>query len=80
MTSSKIFVLDTNVIISAVLSPRSVPRQALDLAFLLGNVLVSDSILVEIDDVLGVSQLLHLKFLWLFGSWYAKSNIKIPIE
>jgi uncharacterized protein len=40
------------VIVSAVLSPRSVPRQAFDLAFSIGTVLVSDSILVEIDDVL----------------------------
>jgi predicted nucleic acid-binding protein len=45
VTSSELFVLDTNVIVSAVLSPRSVPRQAFDLAFLLGTVLVSDSIL-----------------------------------
>jgi uncharacterized protein len=52
VTSSKRFVLDTNVIVSSVLSPRSIPRQAFDLAFLLGTVLVSDSILVEIDDVL----------------------------
>ncbi len=47
MKSSERFVLDTNVIVSAVLSPRSVPRQAFDRAFLLGTVLVSDSILVE---------------------------------
>ena len=52
MSSSELFVLDTNVIIGAVLSPRSVPRQAFDLAFLLGIVLVSDAILVEVDDVL----------------------------
>jgi uncharacterized protein len=52
VTSSKIFVLDTNVIVSAVLSPRSVPRQAFDRAFLLGTVLVSDAILLEVDDVL----------------------------
>lgn len=52
MTSSERFVLDTNVIVSSVLSPRSILRQAFDLAFLLGTVLVSDSILVEIDDVL----------------------------
>jgi uncharacterized protein len=52
VTSSEIFVLDTNVIVSAVLSPGSVPRQAFDRAFLLGTVLVSDSILVEVDDVL----------------------------
>ena len=52
MMSRERFVLDTNVIVSAVLSPRSVPRQALDRAFLLGTVLVSNSILVEVDDVL----------------------------
>ncbi len=52
MKSSDLFVLDTNVIVSAVLSPRSVPRQAFDLAFLRGTVLVSDSILVELDNVL----------------------------
>jgi uncharacterized protein len=52
VTSSERFVLDTKVIVSSVLSPRSVPRQAFDLAFLLGTVLVSDSILVEVDDVL----------------------------
>jgi uncharacterized protein len=52
VTSSELFVLDTNVIVSAILSPRSVPRQAFDRAFLLGTVLVSDAILVEVDDVL----------------------------
>jgi uncharacterized protein len=52
VTISERFVLDTNVIVSSVLSPRSIPRQAFDLAFLLGTVLLSDSILVEIDDVL----------------------------
>ena len=52
MTSSERFVLDTNVIVSAVLSPRSVPRQAFDLAFSIGTVVVSDSILIEVDDVL----------------------------
>jgi uncharacterized protein len=52
VTSSERFVLDTNVIVSAVLSPRSVPRQAFDLAFIRGVVLISDSILAELDDVL----------------------------
>jgi uncharacterized protein len=52
VSSREFFVLDTNVIVSAVLSPRSIPRQAFDLAFLLGTVLVSDAILVEVDDVL----------------------------
>jgi uncharacterized protein len=52
VTSSERFVLDTNVIVSSVLSPRSIPRQAFDLAFSIGTVLVSDSVLVEVDDVL----------------------------
>jgi uncharacterized protein len=52
VTSSERFVLDTNVIVSAVLLPRSVPRQAFDLAFIRGIVLVSDSMLAELDDVL----------------------------
>jgi putative PIN family toxin of toxin-antitoxin system len=52
VTISERFVLDTNVIVSSVLSPRSIPRKAFDLAFSLGTVLLSDSILVEIDDVL----------------------------
>jgi putative PIN family toxin of toxin-antitoxin system len=46
------FVLDTNVIVSAVLLPRSVPRQAFDLAFIQGIVLVSESTLDELDEVL----------------------------
>jgi uncharacterized protein len=50
--SRKRFVLDTNVIVSAVLSPRSVTRQAFDLAFMQGTVLVSDAVLNELDDVL----------------------------
>jgi uncharacterized protein len=45
-------VLDTNVIVSAVLSPRSVPRQAFDLAFRRGTVLVSAAVLTELDAVL----------------------------
>jgi uncharacterized protein len=46
------FVLDTNVVVSAVLLPHSVPRQAFDLAFIRGIVLVSESMLDELDDVL----------------------------
>jgi putative PIN family toxin of toxin-antitoxin system len=49
--SREYFVLDTNVVISAVLLPRSVPRQAFDLAFIRGSVLVSDAMLTELDDV-----------------------------
>jgi uncharacterized protein len=50
--SNECFVLDTNVIVSALLSPRSVPRQAFDLAFVRGTVLISDVIIAELDDVL----------------------------
>jgi uncharacterized protein len=52
VTSSYRLVLDTNVIVSAVLLPRSIPRQALDLAFIRGVVLVSESMLDELDEVL----------------------------
>lgn len=52
MTNSERFVIDTNVAISAVLSPRSVPRQAFGLAFTRGTVLVSEATLVELEDVL----------------------------
>ena len=46
------FVIDTNVVVSAILSPRSIPRQAFDLAFNQGIVLASDSTLNELDSVL----------------------------
>jgi uncharacterized protein len=52
VTSSERSVLDTNVVVSAVLLPRSVPRQAFDLAFVRGVVLVSDSTLTELNNVL----------------------------
>ncbi len=51
MTNAR-FVLDTNVIISALLLPRSVPRQAFDLAFARGSVLASAATLDELDEVL----------------------------
>lgn len=46
------FVLDTNVIISALLLPRSVSRQAFDRAFERGIVLASVATLDELDDVI----------------------------
>ena len=52
MTSDPRFVLDTDVIVSAVLLPRSVPRQAMDLAFARGIVLASADTIGELDDVL----------------------------
>jgi uncharacterized protein len=52
VTNSDRFVLDINVIVSAVLLPRSVPRQAFDRAFTQGTVLASDAIITELDEVL----------------------------
>jgi putative PIN family toxin of toxin-antitoxin system len=52
MTSDPRFVLDTGVIVSALLLPRSVPRQALDLAFGRGIVLASADTIGELDEVL----------------------------
>jgi putative PIN family toxin of toxin-antitoxin system len=45
-------VLDTNVLVSALLLPDSTPRQALDLTFQKGTILVSLEILVELYEVL----------------------------
>lgn len=52
MTNSLRLVLDTNIIVSAVLLPRSVSRQAFDLAFVHGSVLASTATLDELDEVL----------------------------
>lgn len=52
MTSDYRFVLDTGVIVSAVLLPRSVPRQAVDPAFARGHVLASAETIDELDEVL----------------------------
>lgn len=45
-------VVDTSVAISAMLLPRSAPRQAFDLAFERGKVLVSADTIAELDEVL----------------------------
>ena len=45
-------VFDTNILISAVLLPRSVPRQAFDLARQQGRLLVSEATIAELDRVL----------------------------
>lgn len=52
MASSVRYVLDTSVIVSALLLPRSVPRQAFGRAFSQGVVLVSDATINELDTVL----------------------------
>jgi len=48
MTSDLCFVLDTGVVVSAVLLPRSVPRQAVDRAFARGMVLAKDDKFLEL--------------------------------
>lgn len=45
-------VLDTGVIVSALLLPRSEPRRAFDLAVAHGRLLVSDETVAELDEVL----------------------------
>jgi putative PIN family toxin of toxin-antitoxin system len=45
-------VVDTNVLISALLLPGSGPRQALDLAFRRGKVLLSFAVLAELYEIL----------------------------
>ena len=52
MTSDWRTVLDTGVVVSAVLLPRSVPRQAFDLAIAKGPLLVSEQTIAELDEVL----------------------------
>jgi putative PIN family toxin of toxin-antitoxin system len=45
-------VIDTSVTVSAVLLPRSVPRQAFDAAVAHGKMLVSEATLAELEEVL----------------------------
>jgi putative PIN family toxin of toxin-antitoxin system len=45
-------VIDTNIAVSAVLLPRSIPRQAFDAAASRGKLLVSDATVAELDEVL----------------------------
>ena len=64
------FVFDTNVILSAVLLPKSKPRQAFDRANREGKLLVSDEVIEELNAVLRrpdfekyVTEALRLEFL-----------------
>src|SRR5436190_4711616 len=45
-------VFDANVIVSALLLPHSVPRQAFDRALSHGSILISDATLIELNGVL----------------------------
>ncbi|MDZ7993341.1 MAG: putative toxin-antitoxin system toxin component, PIN family [Nostoc sp. EfeVER01] len=52
MTNNRRFVFDTNVLISAFLFSQSKPRQALDQAQDIGIILLSNSVLSELEEVL----------------------------
>jgi len=52
VANNRAFVLDTNTVVSALLLPRSITRQAFDHAFTIGSVLASQTTLDELDDVL----------------------------
>jgi putative PIN family toxin of toxin-antitoxin system len=52
VTTDLRIVIDTGVSVSAVLLPRSVPRQAFDVAAARGRILVSAETVAELDDVL----------------------------
>jgi putative PIN family toxin of toxin-antitoxin system len=45
-------VIDTNTVVSAVLIPRSIPRQAFDKAFASGIVIASDAAITELTTVI----------------------------
>jgi putative PIN family toxin of toxin-antitoxin system len=52
MTRSECFVLDANVLVSALAFPSSTPRKAFDLAIVRGSILVSDETLLELCQTL----------------------------
>ena len=52
MPQGKRHVLDANVIVSALLLPKSVPRQAFDHALATGRLLLSGPVIAELEDVL----------------------------
>jgi uncharacterized protein len=52
MTIEPRTVFDTGVVVSAVLLPHSIPRQAFDLAIASGGLLVSQSTIDELEEVL----------------------------
>ena len=52
MPARPLYVLDANVIVSAVLLPHSVTRKAFDKACKQGRIVVSEAVINELDDVL----------------------------
>ena len=57
MPAKPLYVLDANVIVSAVLLPRSLTRKAFDKACTQGSIVVSEAVINELDDVLRRPQL-----------------------
>ena len=45
-------VFDTNIIVSALMFPKSLPRQAIDQVNVLGTILVSSATMLELNEVL----------------------------
>ncbi|MBN3989271.1 MAG: putative toxin-antitoxin system toxin component, PIN family [Nostoc sp. NMS2] len=52
MTNNRRFVFDTNVLISAFLFSQSKPRQALEQATVIGVIVLSNTVLSELEEVL----------------------------
>ncbi|MBM3583089.1 MAG: putative toxin-antitoxin system toxin component, PIN family [Alphaproteobacteria bacterium] len=65
MNRSRLVVVDTNVLVSRLLAPRSKPAQALRKAMTEGKVLVSDATMLELADVLNRSR---------FDRWVPKAT------
>jgi uncharacterized protein len=52
MPAKPLYILDANVIVSAVLLPRSITRKAFDKACAQGRIAISEAVVNELDDVL----------------------------
>ncbi len=52
MSAKPVYVLDANIIVSAVLLPRSLTRKVFDKALREGEIVVSEAIINELNDVL----------------------------
>jgi putative PIN family toxin of toxin-antitoxin system len=52
MPVKPVFVIDANVIVSAVLLPQSLTRKAFDQALAKGTIAISEAVINELDDVL----------------------------
>lgn len=57
MPVKPVYVLDANVIVSAVLLPRSLTRKVFDQALAEGDIVISEAVINELDDVLRRPQL-----------------------